>query len=184
VRHRRLTAYTRSCTNLSLPPPGIAEPYRRWSGRDAAAGVGSVEPAIARTQGILVVEDDPAILRLLVALLTSAGYDVQTAVDGEEALALCARARPAAVFLDVTLPRRSGWEVLAELRARGDAPPVVMLTADAGAARRALRAGAAAAILKPFDIDEVLEAAGRLAGALPRGANDRSRGSSPGHRTG
>jgi DNA-binding response OmpR family regulator len=120
------------------------------------------EPAIERRHAVLVVEDDPAIRRLLEALLASAGHEVITAVDGPEALALLADARPSAVFLDLTLPEMSGWDVLDRLRACADAPPVVLLTADAAAVRRARQAGAADAILKPFDIDEVLEVAGRL----------------------
>jgi DNA-binding response OmpR family regulator len=70
--------------------------------------------------------------------------------------------RPAAVLLDLTLPGLSGWEVLERLSAIGGAPPVVVLTADMTAIPRAHQAGAAAAILKPFDIDEVLDVTGRL----------------------
>lgn len=111
-----------------------------------------------------MVEDDPAIRRLLEALLASAGYDVRLAIDGMEALERFAESRPDMVFLDVTLPRLSGWEVLDRLRATHDAPPIVLLTADHAAVRRARAAGATEAILKPFDIDEVLDLAGRLLG--------------------
>ena len=114
---------------------------------------------------ILVVEDDAAIRRLLQALLASAGYQVRTATDGEEAITSCAASRPAAVFLDVTLPEMSGWDVLARVRGLPDAPPVVLLSGDADAVRRAPQAGATAAILKPFDIDEILTVADRLVGA-------------------
>ncbi len=66
------------------------------------------------------------------------------------------------MFLDLTLPDMSGWDLLARLRALPDPPPVVVLTADSAAVARARAAGAAAAILKPFDIDEVLTIAARL----------------------
>jgi two-component system KDP operon response regulator KdpE len=110
-----------------------------------------------------VVEDDPAIRRLLEALLASAGHQVIAAVDGAEALTLADELRPAAILLDLVLPGMSGWDVLERLSAAGG-PPVVVLTADAAAVPRAREAGAAAAILKPFDIDEVLEVTGRLIG--------------------
>ena len=133
----------------------------------ATSSAQPAEPAINNHPAILVVEDDPAIRRLLEALLGSAGYEVRTAMDGAEALAACAEHRPGVVFLDVTLPHMSGWQVLAQLRARADAPPVVLLTGDSAAARRAHQAGATAAILKPFDIDQVLDLAAQLLGTPP-----------------
>ena len=122
------------------------------------------ERAIQPQYTILVVEDDPAIRRLLEALLASAGYDVRLASDGAEALDRFAESRPDLVFLDVTLPRLTGWEVLHRLRATHDPPPIVLLTADHAAIRRARTEGATGAILKPFDIDEVLDLAARLLG--------------------
>ncbi len=120
------------------------------------------EPAIQEPPHALIVEDDPAIGRLLEALLSSAGYRVTAVAEGEAALAVCARMRPGAIFLDLTLPDMSGWDLLARLRALPDPPPVVVLTADSAAVARARAAGATAAILKPFDIDEVLTIAARL----------------------
>jgi CheY-like chemotaxis protein len=110
----------------------------------------------------LIVEDDPAIRRLLEALLASAGHQVLAAPDGPRALELAAQHHPRAVFLDLTLPEMSGWEVLRYLRTSATPPLVIILTADADAARRAIREGAYATILKPFDIDEVLDLAARL----------------------
>lgn len=122
------------------------------------------EPAIQQAPHALIVEDDPAISRLLEALLSSAGYQVRAVAEGEAALAACARARPGAVFLDLTLPDISGWDLLARVRELPDPPPVVVLTADSTAVARARAAGASAAIPKPFDIDEVLAVAARLLG--------------------
>lgn len=112
------------------------------------------------------MEDDLPIRRLLVTLLTSVGYTVSHAADGEAALAACAARAPDAIFLDLNLPGTlSGWDVLARLRAMHGGLPVVLLSADPDAIRRARQAGASAAILKPFDIDEVLEIAERLVDA-------------------
>lgn len=90
---------------------------------------------------------------------------MQAVTDGLEALAACAEATPDAVILDASLPEVSGWDVLASLRAGAHSPPVIMLTADPLAGERARQAGATALVRKPFDIDEVLEAAERV---LPR----------------
>lgn len=125
----------------------------------------AVVPVEEPSSAILVVEDDAAIRRLLVALLSSAGYQVRAVTDGRAALAYCARERPGVVFLDVTLPELSGWDVLAGLRGQG-APPVVLLSGDSAAIRRARAEGAAEAILKPFDIDDVLAVAARLLGSI------------------
>ena len=111
-----------------------------------------------------MVEDDPAIARLLEALFASAGYLVQSAADGAAALAAYRARPPAAVLLDLTLPDMSGWEVLAAITADGAAAPVVLLTADGTAVGPARRAGAAATISKPFDIDEVLGVVERVVG--------------------
>ncbi|MFN8557568.1 MAG: response regulator [Dehalococcoidia bacterium] len=110
---------------------------------------------------MLVVEDDRAVAHLLEALLTSAGFAVRTAMDGPEALTALDD-RPDAVLLDVTLPDMTGWDVLAAVRALPAAPPVLLLTGDRAALRRARQAGAAQALLKPFDIDEVLRLTRRL----------------------
>lgn len=137
------------------------------SDRAGAAKVQPGEPAVDSRSAVLVVEDDPAIRRLLQVLLDSAGYEVRTAMDGPEALACYAEERPGVIFLDLTLPQMSGWDVLAQLRACPDAPPVVLLTGDSRAVQRARQAGARAAILKPFDIDEVLDLAAQLLGTPP-----------------
>ena len=137
---------------------------KRLAPRGATARRTQSEPVIRSHTSVLVVEDDPAIRRLLEALLTSAGYQVYVAADGPEAFALVAAQRFDGVFLDVSLPGLSGWEVLSRLRAAPDAPPVVVLSGDPNAVRRARTSGAADAILKPFDIDELLNAAERLLG--------------------
>lgn len=120
------------------------------------------DPAESAPPLVLVVDDDDAIRRLLDALLGSAGYRVRTAADGQEALDVVREARPAVVLLDLTLPKLDGWQVLERLHTAGDATPVVLLTGHRHLVQRAHRAGATAALLKPFDVDELLDLVERL----------------------
>jgi DNA-binding response OmpR family regulator len=129
------------------------------SSPDPMSGRAPRQPA---AQPILVVEDDTALARLMEALLSSAGHTVRTVGDGESAVAAVRDARPALVLLDLTIPKLDGWQVLERLRAGGNAPPVVLFTGDHTASRRAQNAGVAAAILKPFDVDELLATVERL----------------------
>src|SRR5436190_11734378 len=78
---------------------------------------------------ILVIEDEPQMLLGLRDNLELEGYEVVTAADGEDGLAKAIATAPDLVILDVTLPRKNGFEVCRELRARANPTPVVMLTA-------------------------------------------------------
>jgi CheY-like chemotaxis protein len=112
------------------------------------------------TPSILIVEDDEAVREALVALLEGAGYRVVEAGDGAEALArLRAADRVGLILLDLMMPIMNGWEfrdhqrrdpALAEI-------PVVIVTADHGAAAKAAAAGAAGCLLKPFEVPELLD---------------------------
>lgn len=112
---------------------------------------------------VLIVDDEQHI-RLLIeqALeeLVDAGIDLYTAADGEEALAVVEAQRPQLVFLDVTIPKRNGFEVARAIRDElGLADTrVVMLTAKGQAYDReqGLAAGADRYLTKPFDPDELL----------------------------
>jgi two-component system response regulator MprA len=106
---------------------------------------------------ILVVDDDPRILSVVSRGLHFEGYDVQTAVDGLEALRIARDNPPNAVVLDVMLPGIDGLEVCQRLR-RGTNVPILMLTArDAVTDRIAgLDSGADDYLIKPFDFDELV----------------------------
>src|ERR1043166_8891905 len=108
---------------------------------------------------VLVVDDTPASVRLLTALLEAEGYDVVTASDGAEALARVADADPDLVPLDIFMPGIDGYEVCRALRADPATMvlPVVMLT-SAGTDERlaAIEAGADDFVTKPFDRAELL----------------------------
>src|SRR5205085_6414296 len=96
----------------------------------AAAGPGACASAAVTPDGtrVLVVDDEPQILRALQTNLRGAGYDVQTAATGEQALSAAAIGKPEAVILDLVLPDISGTDVCRELR-RWSAVPIIVLSA-------------------------------------------------------
>lgn len=106
---------------------------------------------------ILVVEDEKPIALLLKVYLERGGYQVQIAPDGDEALLKFCREEPALVLLDLMLPGRSGWEVLAEIRKQSSCP-VIILTARGAVEERlhGFNQGADDYIPKPFDPEEVV----------------------------
>jgi two-component system, OmpR family, KDP operon response regulator KdpE len=117
---------------------------------------------------ILVVDDEPQILRALQTTLRGAGYEVGAVASGEEALTQAAVQPPDAVILDLVLPGKSGIDVCRELRAWSQVP--VLILSAVGEEREkvdALDAGADDYVTKPFGIDELLA---RLRAALRRSA--------------
>ena len=117
---------------------------------------------------VLVVDDEPQILRALETTLRGAGYEVTTAGTGEQALILAATRPPDAVVLDLVLPGKSGVEVARELRT-WTTTPILILSAVGDEADKvgALDAGADDYVTKPFGIDELLA---RLRAVLRRSA--------------
>ena len=99
---------------------------------------------------VLAVDDDPAILALLKLTLADEGFTVTTAANGAEALASFDEVHPDIVVLDLEMPVMDGRAFYRTLRQRGEATPVLLLSAHG--ARAALRElGAEAAFEKPFD---------------------------------
>lgn len=117
---------------------------------------------------ILVVDDEPPIIRLIKAKLRVDGYEVLTATRGEEALKVLETESPDLVVLDVMMPDMDGFETLRRIRQRNQVP-VVMLTARGSDSDklRGLQSGADDYVTKPFNPDE-LEA--RIAAVLRRTA--------------
>jgi len=107
---------------------------------------------------ILVIEDEPQMLLGLRDNLELEGYEVQTAADGEEGLAKAATFAPDLVILDIMLPKKNGFDVCRELRARSNSTPVVMLTARSAETDKVLglELGADDYVTKPFSITELL----------------------------
>jgi len=106
---------------------------------------------------ILVVEDDPAILRGLNLSLRMERYDVLTAVDGESGYRLAHERKPDLLILDLMLPKMGGFEVCRRLRAEGFTAPILMLTARGEEADRVhgLDLGADDYVTKPFSVNEL-----------------------------
>ena len=108
---------------------------------------------------ILLVDDDPDLLRLLSMRLTSAGYRVTAVASAEAALARLAIELPALVISDIRLPDRDGMSLFDEIRAQHSALPVILLTAHGTIpdAVEATARGAYAYLTKPFDGKVLLE---------------------------
>ena len=115
---------------------------------------------------VLVVDDEPPILRALAANLRARDYQVDLAPTGEAALDLAAKHVPDAVILDLGLPGISGLEVIEGLRGWTDTPIIILSARDAQVEKvAALDAGADDYVTKPFGMDELLA---RLRAALRR----------------
>ncbi len=106
---------------------------------------------------ILVVEDEPRLLRNLAKALREESYAVDTAENGEDGLFKAETYDYDAIVLDIMLPQLDGWEVLARLR-KHKRTPVLMLTARDGSKDRVrgLDSGADDYLIKPFDLEELL----------------------------
>jgi len=107
---------------------------------------------------VLIVEDDPAILRGLRDNLQRESYEVLTASDGETGYRVVCEKKPDLVILDLMLPRMSGYEVCSKLRQQGNDVPILMLTARGEEADRVLGLdlGADDDVTKPFSVRELL----------------------------
>ena len=122
---------------------------------------------------MLVVDDEPQIVRALRINLTARGYDVSTAANGQEALRVAAAVHPEVVVLDLGLPDIDGAEVIEGLRGWTNVPIIVLSArTDSGDKVTALDAGADDYVTKPFGMDELLarmRAAVRRSSTVPAG---------------
>jgi CheY-like chemotaxis protein len=107
---------------------------------------------------ILVVEDDPDVLRLMVTMLTEEGYRVATAEDGEAGLNVARRTRPDLIVLDLMLPRMNALQFRAVQRRDPVLcdVPVICLSGASHAATIALELGTEDCLSKPIDLDAFL----------------------------
>ena len=119
---------------------------------------------------ILIAEDEPSILESLDFILRRAGWSIASVTDGDAVLGTLRRAPPKLVVLDVMLPRRSGFEILKQIRADEALRtlPVLILTAKGQAKdrRTAEELGADGFVTKPYANAEVLDEVRRLIGAV------------------
>ncbi len=107
---------------------------------------------------ILVIEDDPSILRGLADNLRFESYEVLTAADGEAGYRMIREHKPDLIILDLMLPKLSGYELCRKARGEGVATPILMLTARGEEADRVLGLdlGADDYVTKPFSVRELL----------------------------
>ncbi|HET7036244.1 MAG TPA: response regulator [Thermomicrobiaceae bacterium] len=122
---------------------------------------------MADPPGVLVVDDDSTIRSVIAELLLVEGYLVRTAVNGRDALEVLRAWRPCVIVLDLMMPVMDGWAFRAAQRALPGALreiPVIILSATRDVERHAAELGAATAISKPFDLDQVVTTVAAIAG--------------------
>ncbi len=147
------------------------------STKQIAAVPGRVAPAAVsrpeRGKHILVVDDSPSVRRVVGNMLKQHGWEVQMARDGVEALEMISYETPAAVLLDIEMPRMDGYELTATIRAQEQyrTLPLVVLTSRAASKhqQRAMQLGASAYVVKPYQDEELLNTLNALVyGAVAR----------------
>ena len=110
---------------------------------------------------ILVVDDEPHVIRTLTFVLKKEGYEVSSAGNGEEAIAIVNESKPDLMFLDVMMPKKNGYEVCEELKNDQSLSDIhiIMLTAKGQEADRekGLKLGADEFMTKPFSPIEIVE---------------------------
>ncbi|MFL5410912.1 MAG: ATP-binding protein [Myxococcales bacterium] len=126
----------------------------------------ALEPGRAR---ILVVDDDRAMLDATSSVLRDWGYAVDEAGDGETALRLLRAAKPDLMLVDLMMPVMDGWALVVRMRQDGlaEAVPLVVFSADSEANAHAKDLNAAAALRKPFSLEELQSVVGRLLPGAP-----------------
>jgi two-component system OmpR family response regulator len=118
---------------------------------------------------VLVIEDEPELLKVVAQCLREEGYAVDEAADGDEGIYKATSWGYDAVVLDLMLPGRDGWEVLAELRRKQKTPVIILTARDAVPDRiRGLDSGADDYLVKPFALQELLA---RLRALIRRSAD-------------
>ena len=108
---------------------------------------------------VLAVDDEPSIQMLLRMILAEHGLDVLTASDGEEALELVRKSQPDLILLDVVMPKKSGAEVVAELRSseKTRGLPVIIISANANLEELSVAPLVQGLMVKPFDVEDWCE---------------------------
>jgi CheY-like chemotaxis protein len=151
----------------AAPRPETRVPTARTISR----GADSLAPVTQALGRVLVVDDDEVIRQLIAVNLTLEGFDVATAVDGQDCLDKVTAIAPQVITLDVMMPRLDGWVTAGELRKNPDTAhiKVVLITARAQEDDKARghQIGVDAYLTKPFDPGEMIRVVRELAGAPP-----------------
>ena len=127
-----------------------------------------VQDPLPEDRLVLIVDDDPDILQTLGLCLSTEGYRVLMAANGEEALEVLKSERPDVILLDLMMPVMDGWQFVAEMDARGQrGAPLLILSADRAVQGHAGNLKASGHLAKPFDLDELLTKVQQLARGFP-----------------
>ena len=120
--------------------------------RDSSEAVGAIDGGTQGRNQVLVIDDEDTVRDLMRRFLVREGFDVVTARDGEEGLAIARQLRPSLITLDVMMPRRDGWSILQELKSDPElsAIPILMLTI-LDDKKKGYALGAAEYMTKPID---------------------------------
>ena len=145
--------------SISAVPTRLLAPT--WTSSLPSIGRGQMAPPVRmEDQYVLVVDDSPSVRRVVSNMLKTAGWEVQTARDGIEALDVAGKRKPAAVLLDIEMPRMDGYELIATLRSQDQYKhlPLVVLTSRAAGKhhQRAMQLGADAYLVKPYQDEELI----------------------------
>ncbi|MEK7851719.1 MAG: response regulator, partial [Deltaproteobacteria bacterium] len=143
--------------------PTVREEKRETRPEPKEVGDGSRLLPRPETQPlILVVEDDPKLSRLISVYLNQAGYRVETAMDGEEAVKKAREFQPFAITLDIMLPKKDGWEVLQELKAIPETRDIpVTIVSMVENEELGFSLGAADYLVKPVSREDLLGSLGK-----------------------
>ncbi len=163
-----------SPTIAALPTRSLAP---TWTSSLPAVGrgqsLGQLSGRSNEQQYVLVVDDSPSVRRVVSNMLKTAGWEVQTARDGVEALEVAGKRPPVAVLLDIEMPRMDGYELISTLRSQDQYRhlPLIVLTSRAANKhhQRAMQLGADAYLVKPYQDEELLNTLNMLV----RGAQSR-----------
>jgi CheY-like chemotaxis protein len=110
-----------------------------------------------QSKTVLVVDDDIDLAKMVELLLTTAGYEVILAEDGQSALDQLAKQWPSLILLDMKMPGMDGWEFAREFHSKYDRSlPIIVFTAAEDAKKRAQEIGANDYLGKPFEIDDLI----------------------------
>ena len=116
---------------------------------------------VKQKKRVLVVDDEPKLLKFVEVKLKICGYEVMTTTSGQEALNLAATGHPDVMVLDIVMPEMDGFEVLRNLRTFSKLP-VIVFSARAINYDKITSLGASDYLLKPFDPDELVRRIQRL----------------------
>ncbi len=158
-----------SPVRVTARPVAVAKPVATGTPASASTAPAHVE----RGKYVLIVDDSPSVRRVVSNMLKQYGWEVQMARDGVEALETISRETPAAVLLDIEMPRMDGYELTATIRAQEQyrTLPLVVLTSRAASKhqQRATQLGVNAYVVKPYQDEELIN----LLNALVYGAAAR-----------